>query len=245
MSYEETSNRKYFWLKQPVNFFDNPKLKKLRKIAGGDVYTIIYQKVMLLSVPHDGLIEMMGLEDDLASELALIMSEDKINVQVTLDFMAKFDLIEELNEKTFLVTDVPSLVGKEGSSAERVRKHRERKALPCKQNLLHSNKMVTKCNKTVAKCNTEVEEELNKELKLKLEIKDIKQPSLLEVEKCITEHNYQIDAFTFISYYKNTNWHTAKGKPVQNWKLTLRNWHLREIKSFTDKQKPMGIVGLA
>jgi len=234
-----SSKKKYFWLKQPINFFDNPKLKKLRKIAGGDVYTIIYQKIMLLSVPHDGLIVTLGLEDDLAGELSLVMDEDEINVQVTLDFMDKFNLIEELDENTFLITDVPTLIGKEGDSAERVRRHRKNKALQ------QDNQAMLQCNETVTKSNTEKEIELNKEIEL--EKKGFIPPSIQEAEKYIMEHNYQVDAVSFVGYYENTDWYTAKGKPVKNWKLTLRNWHLRSIKGTVNNQKntSASVVGLA
>ncbi len=224
-----SANKKYFWLKQPISFFDNSKLKKLRKIAGGDIYTIIYQKIMLLSVPNSGIIKTIGLEDTLAGELSLSINEEQINVQITLDFMAKFDLIEELDENTFLVTDVPPLVGKEGASAQRVREYRKRKALHC--------------NKSVTKSNTEIE--LNKEIEL--EQKDSTQPSLEEVEKYIIEHNYQVDAIIFLDYYRSRGWYTRQGKPIKNWKLTLRSWHLKESKNITDNRQStsVGIVGIA
>ena len=42
------SNKKYYWLKLKEAYFDNPKIKMLRKIAGGDTFTIIYLKMQLL-----------------------------------------------------------------------------------------------------------------------------------------------------------------------------------------------------
>ena len=42
--------KKYYWLKLMKDFFTQPKIKKLRKIAGGDTYTIIYLKLQLLSI---------------------------------------------------------------------------------------------------------------------------------------------------------------------------------------------------
>lgn len=36
--------KRYYWLKLPDGFFRQKAIKKLRKIAGGDTYTIIYLK---------------------------------------------------------------------------------------------------------------------------------------------------------------------------------------------------------
>ena len=38
--------------------------KKLRKIAGGDTYTIIYLKMLLIAMKNDGKLYFEGVEDD-------------------------------------------------------------------------------------------------------------------------------------------------------------------------------------
>ena len=43
-------NKRYYWLKLKDDFFRQPKIKKLRQIAGGDTYTVIYLKLQLLSL---------------------------------------------------------------------------------------------------------------------------------------------------------------------------------------------------
>ena len=43
--------KKYYWLKLKADWFSDKRIKKLRSIAGGDTYTIIYLKMMLLSFP--------------------------------------------------------------------------------------------------------------------------------------------------------------------------------------------------
>ena len=44
------AEKKYYWLKLGDEFFGDKTIKKLRKIAGGDTYTIIYLKMLLLAV---------------------------------------------------------------------------------------------------------------------------------------------------------------------------------------------------
>ena len=129
MEKEKEMAKKYYWLKLKDNFFNQKEVKKLRRIAGGDTYTIIYLKMQLLSIKKDGIIEFEGTEKDLAEQLSYEIDEDGDNIQTTLLFLRANNLIEEISENNFLLTKVPDCIGKEGASAERVRRHRERKAL--------------------------------------------------------------------------------------------------------------------
>lgn len=40
--------KRFWWLKLRDDFFDQAVIKKLRRMAGGDTYTIIYLKMQLL-----------------------------------------------------------------------------------------------------------------------------------------------------------------------------------------------------
>ena len=57
-------------------FSKNYEIKKLRKLAGGDTYTIIYLKLQLLSIKNEGKIYYEGIENDFCEELALILDEE-------------------------------------------------------------------------------------------------------------------------------------------------------------------------
>ena len=163
MEKEKEMAKKYYWLKLKDNFFNQKEVKKLRRIAGGDTYTIIYLKMQLLSIKKDGIIEFEGTEKDLAEQLSYEIDEDLNNIQVTLSFLKVNNLIEEISENNFLLTKVPDCIGKEGASAERVRRHRERKALLEKekeQKMLQCNGEVTNSNNAVTKSNTEIEKEI-------------------------------------------------------------------------------------
>ena len=162
MEKEKEMAKKYYWLKLKDNFFNQKEVKKLRRIAGGDTYTIIYLKMQLLSIKKDGIIEFEGTEKDLAEQLSYEIDEDGDNIQTTLLFLRANNLIEEISENNFLLTKVPDCIGKEGASAERVRRHRERKALLEKekeQKMLQCNGEVTNSNDVVIESNTEIEKE--------------------------------------------------------------------------------------
>ena len=189
MEKEKEMAKKYYWLKLKDNFFNQKEVKKLRRIAGGDTYTIIYLKMQLLSIKKDGIIEFEGTEKDLAEQLSYEIDEDLNNIQVTLSFLKVNNLIEEISENNFLLTKVPDCIGKEGASAERVRRHRERKALLEKekeQKMLQCNGEVTNSNNAVIKSNTEIEKEKEKEIEIE---KDNNISKDIFINKVVSEWN--------------------------------------------------------
>jgi len=156
--------KRYYWLKLKADWFGSKLIKKLRRIAGGDTYTIIYLKMQLLSLKNEGKLYYEGIEDDFAEELASDLEEDIENVRVTLNFLHKHKMIEMVEEDEYLLSEVKDAVGSESESAARVRKHRDIiNKKEENQKLLQCNADVTECNALVTACNTEIEKEIEKD----------------------------------------------------------------------------------
>ena len=136
---------KYYWLKLKDDFFRKKEIKKLRRIAGGDTYTIIYLKLQLMSLEHEGKILFEHVEDTLSDEISLAIDEDNENVAVTLAFLEKNHLIELVETDEYILPKVLTCIGSESESAERVRKYRAKRkteginSLPCNETVLQSN----------------------------------------------------------------------------------------------------------
>lgn len=163
----EAARKKYYWLKLKEDFFRNKKIKKLRRIAGGDTYTIIYLKMLLLSLNHEGKLFFESVEETLAEEIALEIDEEAENVQIALNYLFNNMLIEEVDEDEYMLPEAVKSMGSESSSAERVRRHRQKKkeALPPVENaavLPEPNQEALQCNTEVTNCNTEIEKEKEK-----------------------------------------------------------------------------------
>lgn len=153
------TNRRYYWIQLAQDFFKSKEMKLLRKMPGGDTYTIIYLKLMLISLEDSGKIYFEELAQDLAEEMALLIDEDTEAVRMTLMFLTKKGLLTRHSDYEFFLEQVPEMIGSETASARRVRKHREQKAL-------QSNTNVTKRNGDI---------EIDKEIELKKDINiDIK-----------------------------------------------------------------------
>ena len=161
--------KKYYWLKLKKDFFISKEMKKLRKIAGGDTYTVIYLKMLLLSIENDGNIYFDNVEEDLVKELALVLDEEEDNVKVALVFLEKMGLIKEIEADKFELIEAKESIGQETATAERVRKHRKNKETKEEKKLL-CNTQVTQPKQEETKSNTEKrrereEKELDKENK--------------------------------------------------------------------------------
>ncbi len=163
--------KKYYWLKLKEDFFRQKEIKKLRKIAGGDTYTIIYLKMLLLALKNDNKLYFEGVEDDFAEELALELDEDEENVKMTLAFLHRQNLIEMINEDEYLLPQCENMTGVETTAAERMRKHRakkkkEEKALQCYDETSQCYTDVTPSYENVT---AEIELEIEKELDIEID----------------------------------------------------------------------------
>ena len=156
------SVKRFFWLKLKEDFFKQKEIKLLRKIAGGDTHTIIYLKILLLSLKNNGKVYFEGVTDNFFEEIALEIDEDIENVAICMKFLEQKGLLIYDTEDSASLTAIPEMIGSESESARRVRKHRQNKVLKektsqCNAEPLQSNKNVT------------TEKELEKELEIEKE----------------------------------------------------------------------------
>jgi len=208
-----TVNKRYYWLKLPEDFFRQKEIKSLRKIAGGDTYTIIYQKMLLKSLSNNGVLYFDGIEDDFISELALDIDEDYENVAITVQYLRTKGILLELNEEEFLLTTCEEMVGSETASTRRSRKSRKA------QNLLQ-------CNNNATKCNGEIEKEIEKEIEIETEKET-------EKEKRV---NYQLVADmyndTCVSFPKVTKLSDKRKRVI---KARLKTYSIEDFKTLFQK----------
>ena len=121
-----TAECRYHWLKLYDDFFGSKRIKKLRKLAGGDTFTIIYLKMQLKAIKTGGLLKWTGLEEDFASELALDLDEEIDNVKITLNYLLSCGLAETSDGTNFFFPYAVANTGSETSAAKRMRDMRER-----------------------------------------------------------------------------------------------------------------------
>lgn len=225
------SEKRYFWLKLYDDFFTSKRIKKLRSIAGGDTYTIIYLKMQLKALKTEGYLYFDGVMTDFAEELALDLDENPDDVRVTIQFLQSVGLLETNNDEDYKLTYMDKLIGSENASAQRVRDHR------AKQKALQCNTDVTEVKRVG---NAEIDIEIEKDIDIESgkKRKRFVPPTIEEVQAYCQERKNNVDPKRFFDYYEQGGWKDSKGNPVKNWKQKLITWENKEPK--TEQKKHFG-----
>lgn len=216
--------KRYFWLKLHKDFFQRKEIKRLRKIAGGDTYTIIYLKMLLRSIMSDGKLYFDGLEDDFASELALDLDEKEENVQITIQYLLKSGLLEMCSDEEYYLPDTKDSTGCETAAASRMRRCR------AKKEQLERNNVTRMLQSGYG----EIEKELEKDKEIDIEIdnkcastkqkrKRFVKPTISDIEQYCSEKNISINAQQFIDYYESNGWKVGRNS-MKDWQATVRRW---------------------
>lgn len=232
--------KRYFWLKLHKDFFQRKEIKRLRKIAGGDTYTIIYLKMLLRSIMSDGKLYFDGLEDDFASELALDLDEKEENVQITIQYLLKSGLLEMCSDEEYYLPDTKDSTGCETAAASRMRRCR------AKKDKLERNNVTP----MLQSCYGEIDKELEKDIEIEKEIhssakstttkrKRFEKPTLSQITQYCLERNNNVNAEQFYDYYESNGWKVGKNA-MKDWKACVRTWERngydKPIKKKNNKQ---------
>lgn len=180
--------KKYYWLKLKEDFFEEKQIKYLRKLPDGDKLVIAYLKMQLKSLKTEGFIKYDSILPSNIEELSMILDEDINIVTLLIKALKQVGAIEILDDGSFYMIAMQDLIGKEGASAERVRKFRERQ----KQNEI---KMLP-CNTNVTNCNTEIEKEKEIELDIEKDKKINKYNDVVEIYNTYCTNLAQVQKLT-------------------------------------------------
>lgn len=174
--------KRYYWLKFKEDFFTSKRIKKLRKISAD--FVIIYLKMQLKALKTDGYLQITGIEENVADEIALDIDEDPDKVQLTLSYLQACGLVEVSTDMLFLPY-VQENTGSETAAAKRGKeyranltdeqkeKERERARLGM-QKTRARRKAVTECYEQVT--NVEKEKEKEKDISTQKSVTNCNKP---------------------------------------------------------------------
>lgn len=155
--------RKFFWLKLKEDFFKRNDIKIIESMDNGKEYVLFYLKLLLESISHEGKLRFSDTIPYNEKMLSTITDTNVDIVRSALKVLKELNLIEIYDDQTLYMSEINKMIGSENSSAERVRKFRERnKTLHCNTDLLQSNT-------NSLHCNIEIEKEIDTEKELELE----------------------------------------------------------------------------
>ena len=238
-------SQRYYWLKLHDDFFTDNSIKRLRKLAGGDTFTIIYLKLLLLSLKSDGKLYYEGLEEDFATQVALEMDEEADNVKVTLSYLMSRGILIQNTEEEYELTTQKEMVGSESESARRMRRTRqlqkdvkislpsESESAQCAHNVQDGSHNVTL---EIRDKREEIIEEnnINNNIVAKVSQPPARTrktipPTIDEVREYCESHGYNIDPQHFIDYYTANGWMVGKNK-MKDWQAAVRTWVANDTK---------------
>ena len=218
------SGKRYYWLKLKDDFFESKRIKKLRKMAGGDTYTIIYLKMQLIAMKHDGILTWTGLEQSAAEELALDLDEEPDDVAVTLTYLLHCGLAETDDDINFFLPYAVENTGSEATSSIRSRECRARqKALQCN----------TTATALQQNCNGEKEIEKKAPARHKYGAYSnvlLSDEELIKLQQEFPDYEQRIERLS--EYIAST------GKRYKSHLATIRNWARRDAESKVNEGGP-------
>ena len=171
-------NKRYYWMKLKEDFFSTTRLKKLRKVPGGDTFVLIYLKLALLSLNSHAVLEYEHLEESFEEELALKIDEDENSVFITVDFLKRTGLLVPIGDDTYKLIEIEHCIGSETAAAIRKRESRRQQILPQSdkpfvieegQSCDNVTQMSHKCHTVVPQvsqeCHTDIDKDIDIEKK--------------------------------------------------------------------------------
>lgn len=239
------NEKRYYWLKFREDFFESKRIKRLRRMAGGDTYLIIYLKMQLKALKTGGVLQYTGVEDCAADEIALDIDEEPDNVKIVLTYLLANGLCECSDNINYLLPYVLKNTGSETAGTQRWRDWKNRKTL-------ESNATPTQLQQ-----NANVEKEIEKDKDIEIDIKppfippiqgeesenepqivkpkrkytrkQFVPPTLGEIQEYISTMNLNVDPQAFYDYFtapdsEGRTWIDSEGKPVRNWKQKIQTW---------------------
>ncbi len=224
--------KRYYWLRLHDDFFASPRIKKLRRLAGGDTFAIIYLKMQLRALKTEGVLYWTGLEPDFADELALDLDEEPDNVKLTLAFLLSCGLAETDDNIRFFLPAVLENTGSETASTQRWRDWKARKALDSNtaqtlpQQTANADKEIEK-EKRIERDRDKEETDTKEREQKKQSAPRFSPPALEAVKAYCLEKGFTMDPEEFTDYYEAKGWKVGSA-PMKDWKAACRNWERRD-----------------
>lgn len=220
------SSKRFYWIKLKTDFFNLDEIDFLLSQKNGCEYIVLYQMICLKTANNGGRLCTEIGEMIIPFDIDKIVRETKYfdfdTVAVALELFKKLGLVYEQDDNVLKVAAIDEMVGSETAGAQRVRSHRERKALQCN----------TEVTKEALQSNIEIENrDREKSIDIDKEEKEKKKkatsrftpPTLEDVKAYCLERKNNVDPERFIDYYTSNGWVVGKNK-MKDWKAAIRTW---------------------
>lgn len=230
-------SKRFYWFKLKNSFFKRHDIKYIESLPDGKEYVLIYLKLMVESLDHDGELrfsETIPYDEQMIS--ALVNSEVTI-VTSALDTMEKLGMIVKEEDGTLSFPLVEGLIGSASDTdeARRSKRYREKKKAEALQNETESvtqacrerDASVTNRHESIEYRDKSIEyRDIDKEKSIKEKTTRFLPPTLDDISSYCLERNNSVDPQRFFDFYQSKGWMVGKNK-MKDWKAAVRNWETR------------------
>ena len=236
MAEESVKDKKYYWLKLKRDFFKRHDIQIIEGMNNGKDYILFYLKLLCESVDHDG---SLRFSDEIPYNEEMLATITNTNIDIVRSAVRLFEglkMLEIMDDGTYYMNQVQKMIGSETYWAQKKREQREQIGQCPTDVQLLSNGCPTCPSKSID-IDKDIEIDIDTELEGEIEIeRNSPIPTLQQIKKYIAEHNLNVDADRFFSYYSKTDWKTTKGNPV-NWMDKLNEWNSTEYQKQDNKSQ--------
>jgi len=127
-------SKRYYWLKIGEHFLDEDKMIFLEALPNGEKYIILWLKILLkcLKDKDNGQYGFLRFSDKIPYSpelMAQVFRMDIDVIRVGMKYFKELGMCDVMEDGTIYIEEVQKMIGRETDSAERMRRHRERKKL--------------------------------------------------------------------------------------------------------------------
>lgn len=224
------------WIKVCTNIFDDEKMYLIESMPDADGIVVCWFKLLCLAGKQNNN-GVFLLNDKIAyteEMLATIFRRPLPLVRLAMEVFKRFGMIEVV-EGTITIPN-----WEKHQNADRLNELREYNRL-AQQRSREKRKMLSVIDKSLTsqRCqDIDKEEERDLDIIKEKEKSDKKEkktasrfhaPTLEEIQAYCDERNNGIDAERFLDYYTANGWVQGKGKPIKDWKATVRTWECADM----------------
>jgi predicted phage replisome organizer len=223
-------DKKYYWLKLKRDFFKRHDIQIIEDMPNGKDYILFYLKLLCESVDHDG---NLRFSEEIPYNEQMLATITRTNVDIVRSAVKVFEslkMIEVFDDGTYYMNEVQKMLGSETYWAEQKRLQRQKKTLIGQS---------PTCPSKSIEIEKDIDIEKEKSIKKKTASR-FHAPTLEEIQAYCDERNNGIDAERFLDYYTANGWVQGKGKPIKDWKATVRTWEKRDNEKPAKKPKSDG-----
>lgn len=160
-------NKKYYWLKLDVTFYDREEIQLIESMPNGYKYINFYMKLLLKSANSEGRLMFKDVIPYTDEMLATITRMDIDAVRSAIKIFLELGLMQRLDDGALFMLETEKMVGCETEWARKKREYREKKKIEILEDK-------SKTKKDIVRQEIEIEKdiEIDKEKDIEIEIKE-------------------------------------------------------------------------